>query len=106
MYFSRLSGRHRDRAAPALFVRRTQPVVDLLGHHGVPFKPFSQGPGPNFVRVRKLLYDFTVRYETTAVTYEAPKVRSSSPESHTSDIAWRGLRFLSNCGWLKSRQQL
>lgn len=30
---------------------------------------------PNFIRVRKLLYDFTVRYTTTKIMYEAPKVR-------------------------------
>jgi len=29
---------------------------------------------PNYIRVRKLLYDFTVRYTTTRVMYEAPKV--------------------------------
>lgn len=67
--------------------RRAHPVVDLLGHHGIPFAPFGKGAGPNFIRVRKLLYDFTVRYETTAVMYEAPKGERTDLQRTCSKLA-------------------
>eukprot|EP00961_Rhodomonas_salina_P182528 2464056-Rhodomonas_salina.1 len=44
-------------------------VEELVGTHGVPFKQVL----PTYMRVRKFLYDFTVRFETTEVMYEEPK---------------------------------
>mmetsp|Transcript_21816 Transcript_21816/g.72131 ORF Transcript_21816/g.72131 Transcript_21816/m.72131 type:complete len:1350 (-) Transcript_21816:256-4305(-) len=51
-------------------VQQSKPVVELVGRHGI---PFTSKELPNFIRVRKLLYDFTVRYETTRIMYEVPK---------------------------------
>eukprot|EP00282_Hemiselmis_andersenii_P005290 CAMPEP_0114111400 /NCGR_PEP_ID=MMETSP0043_2-20121206/1835_1 /TAXON_ID=464988 /ORGANISM="Hemiselmis andersenii, Strain CCMP644" /LENGTH=91 /DNA_ID=CAMNT_0001203433 /DNA_START=1 /DNA_END=274 /DNA_ORIENTATION=+ len=48
-------------------------AVHLVGAEGVPFK----GSVPAYVRVRKLLYDFTSRYQTTQVLYEAPRGSSA-----------------------------